>query len=58
VFVPFSGGRPSGNYSTFATAKAGPTNLRASGLAVAPDGSLYISADQNEKIWKVTRAKG
>jgi glucose/arabinose dehydrogenase len=58
VFVPFSGGSPSGDYSTFATAKAGPTSLRASGLAVAPDGSLYISADQNEKIWKVTRAKG
>jgi glucose/arabinose dehydrogenase len=56
--VPFSGGRPSGDYSTFATAKDGPTSLRASGLAVAPDGSLYISADQNEKIWKVTRAKG
>jgi len=58
VFVPFSRGRPSGDYSTFATAKAGPTSLRASGLAVSPDGSLYISADQNEKIWKVTRAKG
>jgi len=27
-------------------------------VAVAPDGSLYISADQNEKIWKVTRTKG
>ena len=55
VFVPFSGGKLSGDYSTFATSKEGPTSLRASGLAVGPDGSLYISADANEKIWKVTR---
>lgn len=57
VFVPFSDGKPSGEYSTFATGKGGPTELRASGLAVAPDGSLYISADQNEKIWRVTRQR-
>jgi glucose/arabinose dehydrogenase len=56
VFVPFSGGRPSGAYSTFAISSESPTTLRASGLAVAPDGSLYISADDNEKIWKVSRA--
>jgi glucose/arabinose dehydrogenase len=56
VFVPFSPNlRPSGGYSTFATAKEGPTALRASGLAVGPGGSLYISADQNGKIWKVTK---
>ncbi|MBA3760965.1 MAG: PQQ-dependent sugar dehydrogenase [Gemmatimonadales bacterium] len=55
VFVPFVNGRPTGQYSTFATDKGGPTALRASGVAVAPDGSLYISADQNGKIWKVTR---
>lgn len=57
VFVPFANGRPTGDYSTFATDKGGPTALRASGVAVAPDGSLYISADQNGKIWKVTRAQ-
>jgi glucose/arabinose dehydrogenase len=57
VFVPFVNGKPSGNYSTFATGKGGPTELRASGVAVGKDGSLYISADDNEKIWKVTRAQ-
>jgi glucose/arabinose dehydrogenase len=57
VFVPFTNGRPSGEYSTFAMSKEGPTGLRASGVAVASDGSVYISADQNGKIWKVTRAK-
>ena len=55
VFVPFSGGKPSDTYSTFAIAREGPTSLRASGLAVGPDGSLYISADANEKIWRVMR---
>jgi glucose/arabinose dehydrogenase len=57
VFVPFNRGRPAGDYSTFATEKGGPTALRASGVAAGPDGSLYISADQNGKIWKVTRAQ-
>jgi glucose/arabinose dehydrogenase len=56
VFVPFSNGRPSGEYSTFATSKEGPTKMRASGVAVGPDGSLYISADDNQKIWKVRRS--
>jgi glucose/arabinose dehydrogenase len=57
VFVPFANGRPQGEYSTFATEKTGPTSLRATGVAVGPDGSLYISADQNGKIWRVTKAK-
>lgn len=57
VFVPFANGKPTGEYSTFATDKSGPTSLRASGVAVAPDGSLYISADQNGKIWRVTKTK-
>jgi glucose/arabinose dehydrogenase len=55
VFVPFSDGRVSGEYSTFAIAKSGPTDLRASGVAVGKDGSLYIAADQNQKIWKVSK---
>jgi glucose/arabinose dehydrogenase len=55
VFVPFTQGKPAGEYSTFATERGGPTSLRASGVAVGPDGSLYISADQNGKIWKVVK---
>jgi glucose/arabinose dehydrogenase len=55
VFVPFASGRPTRQYSTFATEKGGPTSLRASGVAVGPDGSLYISADRNGKIWRVVR---
>ena len=57
VFVPFASGRPTGQYTTFATSSKGPTDLRASGVAVGPDGSLYISADANGKIWRVQVAK-
>jgi glucose/arabinose dehydrogenase len=57
VFVPFADGRPTGQYSTFATSRKGPTDLRASGVAVAPDGSLYISTDDAGKIWKVSKAR-
>jgi glucose/arabinose dehydrogenase len=55
VFVPLVKGSPTGQYFTFATDKSGPTSLRASGVAVAADGSLYIAADQNGKIWRVTK---
>ncbi len=58
VFAPFVDGRPTGKYSTFATGREGPTSLRASGVAIAPDGSLYIAADQNGKIWRVVRRQG
>ncbi len=53
VFVPFVNGVPAGGYDTFASGAGGPTELRASGLAVGPDGSLYIAADGNGKIWRV-----
>ncbi len=57
-FVPFAAGRPTGEYWTFVSGAGGPTELRASGVAVGPDGSLYISADQNGKIWRVVRKNG
>jgi glucose/arabinose dehydrogenase len=55
VFVPFANGRPTGKYSTFAISRRGPTDLRASGLAVGKDGALYLSDDENQKIWRVTK---
>jgi glucose/arabinose dehydrogenase len=62
VFVPFESGKPHGNdYETFANDFAGtptpqPTTAkyRPTGLAVAPDGSLYISDDVHGRIWHVT----
>ena len=55
VFAPFRGGRPTGEYENFAALSDGPTALRATGVAVAPDGSLYISADKNATIWRIFR---
>ncbi|MEO8879930.1 MAG: PQQ-dependent sugar dehydrogenase [Gemmatimonadaceae bacterium] len=61
VFVPFSDGSPKGDYETFANGFAGtptpqPTtaNYRPTGLAVAPDGSLYVSDDVHGRIWQIT----
>jgi glucose/arabinose dehydrogenase len=55
VFAPFANGKPTGSYSTFATGAAGDTTLRATGVAVAPEGAVYISADNRQTIWKVVR---
>jgi glucose/arabinose dehydrogenase len=51
-FAPFENGKPAGEYRTFAIG-ATPTALRASGVAVGSDGSVYISSDREGKIWKV-----
>jgi peroxiredoxin Q/BCP len=56
AWVPFEGGRPTGQYSTFAAGTAGPTSLRASGLATGPDGSLYVAADGNTTIWRIVNS--
>ncbi len=60
VFVPFKGGAPerstSPGFETFATAAGDPTAFRFTGVAVGPDGSLYLSADANGKIWRVMPA--
>jgi glucose/arabinose dehydrogenase len=53
VFAPFAKGRAFGTSETFAAPSGLATSLRPSGLAVGPDGSLYIGADANAKIWRV-----
>jgi glucose/arabinose dehydrogenase len=64
VFLPLdAGGNPRGNFEVFADGFAGVKQLkdpksarhRPSGVAMGPDGSLYISDDQRGRIWKVTR---
>lgn len=62
VFVPFSDGMPSGAWTTFADgfkgadvlASPGDAKYRPTGLAVGPDGALYIGADVGRRIWRVT----
>lgn len=51
-FVRFSGGEPDG-FETFAIGASDPTGLRMSGVAQGPDGSLYLAADTNQRIWRV-----
>ena len=62
VFVPFDGDTPAtGDYEIFADGFAGQTPLmerddapyRPSGIAVGPDGSVYISNDRTGRIWRV-----
>ena len=57
VFLPMKDGKPAGDYQTFATSSEGATALRASGLAVGPDGSLYLAADDNQTIWRIMRKR-
>ncbi len=60
VFQPLTDGKASGKYVIFADGFAGGHKSpgeaahRPSGVAEGPDGSLYISDDQNGRIWRVT----
>jgi mono/diheme cytochrome c family protein len=60
VFQPLKDGEASGTWVTFADGFAGPKKatgqavFRPTGLAVGPDGALYISEDSKGRIWKVT----
>ncbi len=60
VYQPMEAGHTSGPFIVFADGFAGPekapgrATFRPSGLAVAPDGALYISDDERGRIWRVT----
>jgi glucose/arabinose dehydrogenase len=60
VFQPMANGKASGSYQVFADGFAGPrkepglATHRPVGLAVGPDGALYIADDQRGRVWKVT----
>ncbi len=61
VFVPFSGEIPSGNWEIFASGFAGTdviksprdAQYRPCGLAMGPDGSLYVTDDVKGRIWRI-----
>ncbi|MGH8369580.1 MAG: PQQ-dependent sugar dehydrogenase, partial [Gammaproteobacteria bacterium] len=61
MFVPFHDGAPSGDATVFADGFAGTDKVpslrfaryRPMGLALAPDGTLYIGDSQQGRIWRV-----
>jgi glucose/arabinose dehydrogenase len=65
VFVPFSNGKPSGDWEVFADNFSGGLDKTASGradhrpcgLAQGPDGSLYVTDDSKGTIWKISYKK-
>ena len=56
VFVPFSGGRPSGNPIDFVTGfqANGKTFGRPVGVTVDPRGALIVADDLSNTIWRIT----
>ena len=64
VFQPMNGAQAAGKYEEFATGFGGanpqptPANYRPSGLAVGPDGALYVSDDTKGRIWRITYGGG
>lgn len=62
VFQPLKGGKPAGAYEVFADGFAGelkdnsPGNAqyRPVGLAIAPDGALYVSDSQKGRVWRIS----
>jgi hypothetical protein len=60
AFQPLAAGKASGDYIVFADGFAGPekapgrADFRPTGLALAPDGALFVSDDVRGRIWRIT----
>ena len=60
AFQPFAGGKPTGQYRVFADGFAGSrkepglADHRPAGVAVGTDGALFITDDQQGRVWRVS----
>ena len=57
VFVPMKDGKVNGKWTAFADNFRGSPNgmrYRPVGLAVGPDGALYVSDSEKGRVWKIT----
>jgi hypothetical protein len=60
VFVPFAGGRPSGDPVDFVTGfrgEDGKTRGRPVGVTVDPRGALIVADDLSNTVWRVAKAR-
>lgn len=62
VFVPFKDGKPSGKYEDFLTGfivdpKKNEVRGRPVGLALLPDGSMLLTDDKTNTIWRISSNK-
>jgi|SRR5450432_13225 len=58
AFVPFAGGKPSGKWEIFAdNFLIGKDQHKPCGLALAPDGSLFVSDDANGMVFRIQYGK-
>ena len=60
VFVPMKNGKATGAYQDFLTGFLTPSGDcwgRPVGVAVAPDGSLMVTDDGSNSIWRVSYGK-
>jgi glucose/arabinose dehydrogenase len=62
VFQPMdAAGKPNGQYQVFADGFAGPNKTpdgaahRPTGVAIGPDGSIYVSDDQRGRVWRIVQ---
>jgi glucose/arabinose dehydrogenase len=60
VFVPFNKNGRDGNPTVFADgfaafdpAKPGPARYRPVGIALGPDGAMYIADSQKGRVWRI-----
>ena len=56
AFAPFANGAPRGSFETFASPEGEPTSIRFTGVALGPEGSLYVASESAGTVWRISHA--